>query len=155
MKKIFTKYFMLSLLAISTAFLGTSMAFADFGYPYSTPIYTPSAVSPAVTYSAPAVYKMTLNNINTTVVVITGTCTALSAAPKASVDGVNYVQVNEYVVTNASSGVAAASNVAISAVGTYRFNTAGMKYFELNITALTSSCTVSASGSSAAFTNLE
>lgn len=149
MKRILLFLFLLFTFAL------TGLAQADMNYPYTTPTYRPSPVSPAVTYSAPAVYKLTLNDVNTVVVTIAGTCTSFSATPKAGVDGTNYVQINEYPVSNAASGVAAVSNAAITSAGTYRFNASGMKYFELDITALTASCTVSASGSSAAFTNIE
>ena len=38
-------------------------AFADATYPWSTPSYVPTAVSPSATLSAPGTYAMTTQNV--------------------------------------------------------------------------------------------
>ena len=130
-------------------------AFADATYPWSTPSYVPTAMSPSATLSAPGTYAMTTQNVNTAIFSVSGTCTALAATPQISVDGTNYFPVNVYPVTAGTTGGTAVAATSITAAGLYRVNTSGAHSVRLNITALTASCSFAASGTGASFTNLE
>ena len=116
-------------------------AHADAVYPVTNAFYTPSAISPAQSFTAPSTaYTVTLQNRGVLGVDINGTCTSLAATIQVSMDGTNWRTVNVYpVVTGAISAAAS-----ISAAGAYRANVSGAKVARVNISALTAACSVSA-----------
>jgi len=140
-------------MAVAMAF--SVQAYADATYPVTNPTYIPTARSASVSYSAPADYVVTTNDINTSVFQITGTCTSLAAVAQITVDGTNYVDVNVYPVGSGTVGGVSTAAASISAAGMYRVNTSGASKTRLHITALTAACAVTASGSSGAFTAAE
>lgn len=128
---------MLGVLALPAA------AFAQT-YPYTSPTYLPNAYGGTQILSAPGAYQMTLNGIGTVSVRVSGTCTSLAATLQASNDGTNYTAINLYpVATGTTAPVAVAS---VSAPGFWKANTVGYSSVKLNITALTTSCSVTMVG---------
>lgn len=146
------KRFKLSTLifAFAIALLASSFAIADATYPYTNPTYIPNAVSPAISYAAPADYYFTPNGIGTVSLRVTGTCTSLAAVLQASNDsGTNWTAINLYpIATGTTAPVAVAS---ISAVGFWKANSLGYNKLRLHITALTATCTIAMSGTPGSF----
>ena len=140
------KKFLLSIVLAIAAFAGTSASIAQT-YPWQNPTYTPSAVAPAATYTAPAAYAF--NAIASSVVSfqITGTCTALAAVAQVSNNGTTWVTVNVWPVTTGTITAAAS----VSAAGIYRLNATANQFARLSITALTASCTVQGVGDNASW----
>ena len=139
MKKFFAPLVALVLAAATLAF--SSASSADAVYPVTSPVYTPSAVSPAQSFSAPSTaYSVTLQNRSVLGVAISGTCTSLAATIQVSIDGTNWYAVNVYPVTTGTVTAAAS----ITAAGGYRANVGGARLARVNISALTAACSVSA-----------
>lgn len=124
-------------------------AIADTVYPYTSPSYTPTAVSPPTSYTAPAQYAFTINGIDTLTVRVSGTCTSLAAVLQATNDNTNYTNINLYPIATGTTAPTAVAS--ISAVGFWKANTSGFTKVRLNITALTATCTVAMAGDSSGF----
>ena len=141
MKKLFT-LFAFVVLALASMLSANAQT-----YPYTNPTYTPSAIAPAATYTAPAVYSF--NAVASSVVAfqVTGTCSSLAAVAQVSNNGTTWVTVNVWPVTTGTITAAAS----ISAAGIYRINATAVPYARLNITALTASCTVLGVGDNASW----
>ena len=144
-------------LALAFGLLGFAAptAFADANYPYTHPTYIPTAVAPAVSYSAPGDFLLTNHNINVALFNVSGTCTGLAAAAQISTDGTNFVSVNVYPVGAGTVNGLSVAAASVSAAGMYRVNASGAKVVRLHITALTATCSVSASGTAGSFTTAE
>lgn len=136
---------LLALAALALAGMAFGPAFADAVYPVTTPIYTPSAISPVQVFSAPGTYAVTLHNRSVVAFEINGTCTGVTATVQATVDGVTWRAVNVYPMT--TGVIAAAANIV--AAGAYRSHVAGARSVRLNISALTAACNISASATEA------
>jgi len=135
------KLFLMISLAVLAVLAPASMALADAAYPYTTPTYIPSAVSPVQNFAAPSTaYTVTLQNGGILGVDINGTCTSLAATVEVTVDGTTWRAVNVYPM---ATGVIAAA-ASIVAAGAYRVNVSGARIARVNISALTASCNVSA-----------
>jgi hypothetical protein len=136
MKKLLSKFAILVMMTMTSA-----LAMADAVYPYSNPSYTPTATSPALSYTAPADYTFSANNITVATVRIAGTCTNLAATVQGSNDlGANWTDLH------AASVSAGASTVTLSTTGFWRVNSSGFNKLRVHITALTASCTVAMAG---------
>ena len=144
MKSMFSRILFLAILALTS--FGVM---ADATYPWVSPSYTPTAVSPPVTYTAPNSYKYTIQGIDTVSVRVSGTCTSLAATMQASNDNINFTNINLYpIATGTTAPVAVAS---ISAVGFWKVNTQGYTNVKLVISALTATCTVAMAGDNSGF----
>ncbi len=119
-------------------------------YPYSSPVYTPTAILAPSTLSAPGTFTpFVVSGVSTISVRVTGTCTALAATLQGSNDGTNFTAINLYpVATGASAPTAVAS---ITAVGFWKVNVSGFTSVKLVASALTATCTVAMAGTSGAF----
>lgn len=144
----------LSLLFILAAPFAT--AFADAKYPINTPSYIPMAQTPSVALStgASTTTLMTLNNINSVTLRISGTCTSLAAAVQVTNDvgatKTNWTSVNFW--PSPALGTAAATidaDGSLTAAGLYKIKTEGMTAVRLNVSALTAACSAQFTGSSA------
>jgi len=134
------KFLAFTILAFCALF-GALPVFADANYPYSNPTYIPSAISPAVNFTAPSTsYTVTLQDRTTLGVEVNGTCTALAATVQVSIDGTTWRTVNVYPVATGTITAAAS----ITAAGAYRANVSGTKIARVNVGTLTASCNVSA-----------
>ena len=126
-----------------------SATFADASYPWTNPTYIPNAVGGTYVQSAPADIVMTLQDVGTTSLRVTGTCTSLAAVAQGSNDGTNYTAINLYPIATGTSAPTAVAS--ISAVGFWKANTAGFTNFKLHITALTATCTATLVGHAGGF----
>lgn len=134
------KKFLFPLLISLVASFHISSAVADAAYPYTNAVFTPSAISPVASVSAPTTYAISLQNRSILGVEINGTCTSLAATIQVSVDGTTWRTVNVYPVTTGAISAAAS----ISATGAYRANVSGAKNARVNVTALAAACNISA-----------
>ncbi len=139
------KRYLVLLSAFLFSFVLTLPAFADAVYPYTTPVYIPTAQAGALTYTAPADYTFSLNGVSAVSLRITGTCTSLAASLQGSNDGTNFTPINI-----SSIGAARSSAYTIGAPGFWRADTSGFTTARVHITALTASCTVSMAGTQGA-----
>ena len=130
-------------IAAMLAFMCSVPVFADAVYPYTSPVYTPSATSAAQNFTGVGTYTLTLQNRSIAMFDVSGTCTSLAAVIQASADGTNWRTVNVYPVVTGTITAAAS----ISGVGAFRANVSGAKVVRMNITALTATCVISASAS--------
>jgi hypothetical protein len=138
------KLLSLALVALAASF--SSSVFADAAYPYTNPTYIGTAISPAAVYSAPADYTFTTSNVGTAVLQVSGTCTGLVGTVQGS-SQVTGAPV--WVTLRAYPIVGGASVASVGAAGTWRIDTAGYGQTRLHITALTATCTIGMSGTSA------
>ena len=141
MKKILFA-FVLSALAL----LNLNVAVAQT-YPWNNPTYTPVAIGPSTTYTAPAIYSFNAVGASVVAFQISGTCTSLAATAQVSNNNSTWVTVNVWPVTTGTITAAAS----ISAAGIYRINTTAVEYARLNISALTASCSVIGIGDNASW----
>lgn len=115
-------------------------------YPTTNPTYIPSAVLTPVALAAPGNVVYAAQGLGTVTLRVTGTCTSLAGTVQGSNDGgTNYTSIP---ITPISAGASVPSG-AISAVGFWRANAAGMNRIRVNVTALAASCTFALSGSPA------
>jgi hypothetical protein len=119
-------------------------------YPYTTPVYIPNAVIPTQTISAPATINFSTQGLGTLSLRVSGTCTSLAATLKASNDsGANYTAINLYPVATGTTAPTAVAS--ISAAGFWKSNVAGFNQVQLNVSALTATCTVTMLGTPGGF----
>ena len=133
MKNLFSKF-----MVFAAGLLFAVVAFAQV-YPYSNPSYTPMAVLPPVTLSAPGAVVFNNNGSATIGITIQGTCTSLTAVPQVSNDGTNYITENMYPLTVVTT---AGAVLTTSAAGAWHANIQGWRFFRMNVTALTAACTI-------------
>ena len=143
--KLFSKIFSVLMFAVVLA----TSAFAQT-YPVTTPHYIPNMRFPAFTIvSGVAASSATLNNIGTTSLFVTGTCTSLAATVQASDDGTNWITLNMYPY---NATVAASAVTSISATGTWVMNTGGYNKVRVSNTAVSgTACVGTLAGSPNAF----
>lgn len=135
------KHLALLLLTGMSMLIG-NLAIADATYAYTNPTYIPTATSPPLAYTAPADYAFQSNGLEAVTLRVTGTCTALAGTLQGSNDnGTNWTDLNL-----ANVGVGSGSTVAVSGVGFWRANVAGLNKLRFHITALTATCTVAMAG---------
>lgn len=134
------KHLMKALFAVVISFGLMAAAFADTVYPYTNPTYLPTAVSPPVTYTAPADYVLTNNGLTTVSMRISGTCTSLAGTLQGTNDSTTWTDITLYPVGGG------ASTKSFAAAGFWRTDTAGFNKVRAHITALTASCTVAMAG---------
>jgi len=148
MKKILHFVLLLGVLAGGLLAIG-SPANAQV-YPYSSPTYTPNArMSAMAIASAVPSTTQTLNNVGTTALQITGTCTNLVGKLEASVDGTNWVTLNLYPY---NSTAAASAVTSVTGTGAWVANTGGYNNIRVNNSAVTgSACVANMSGSPTGF----
>ena len=140
------KKFLLICTLAALSLIGFTSAQAQT-YPWQNPTYSPSAIGPTTSYSAPAIYPF--NAIASSVVAfqVSGTCTSLAATAQVSNNNTTWVTVNVWPVATGTITAAAS----ISAAGIYRINATAVQYARLNITALTAACSVTAVGDNASW----
>ena len=129
-----------SFLLIAAALILARVVSADAVYPYTTPVYLPTANAGSQTFTAPGDYTFSLNGISLATLRVSGTCSSLVGAVQGSNDGTNYTTIN-------ASGIGINSNTfSITAPGFWRSNVSGFTRVRFHITALTASCTVTMAG---------
>lgn len=138
------KFFTLALFAVAALF--SAAVNANAVYPYTNPTYIPSAVSPMANYVAPADYVFTTSNISTAALQVTGTCTGLVAAVQGTTEVAGTPTWTALNVVPVAGGTPIAS---LTTTGLWRIDTAGFAQVRLHITALTATCNVAMSGTSA------
>jgi hypothetical protein len=116
-------------------------------YPFANPTYSPSAIGPATSYSAPAIYTFDAVAASVVSFQISGTCTGVTATAQVSNNNSTWVTVNVWPVTTGTITAAAS----VTATGIYRINTTAVHYARLNISALTAACTVLGVGDNASW----
>ena len=130
-------------------------------YPYTTPVYQPNAIAPAVTITAstssvvPIVFQA--NNLATVALRITGTCYNLIAAVQGTNDGVNWTTLNNHTVGSGTAGFGTAIS-SITAAAFVRNSSAGFTQERVNVTNFSTSgvgCTFNMTGSEAGAGGLE
>lgn len=147
MKHLFSKTMLLGLLVVGlvAAAVATPTLPAVSGptYPTTNPQYTPLAVLGPITVSAPTNILFTNSGSDTVAYTAQGACTGLTMTASVSNDGTNFVTTNMYPINSTATTSAVTTT---SASGVWRSNTAAIRYFQLNITALTGSCTIGVVG---------
>lgn len=146
MKKMFS---MLFALVIGLGIAASSMAQT---YPYTNPVYTPDATLASQAIASGVASTAFVNNgIGTLSLQVSGTCTDLAGALKASSNGTTYETINVY----PSSGTAASLVVpatSITATGIYMANVASYAKIRFENSAVTgSACAVTMRGSTQPF----
>jgi hypothetical protein len=140
-----------SLIALASIALSVASLKADAQtYPYSSPVYTPTAILAPSTLAAPGTFTpFVVSGVATVSVRITGTCTALAATLQGSNDGTNFTAINLYPIATGTSAPTAVASV--SAVGFWKANVTGFTSVKLVASALTATCTVAMAGTAGAF----
>ena len=134
-------------------------AFADVIYPYTNPVYVPTAQLAAQTLNlsatGPNTYTMTTQNLSTGVISLSGTCTALASNVKGSTSTSSTAVFSSALTLTPAEGGASITSLTAAAVGIYKFSMAGFAQIKYTVTALTgNSCVMSISGTNAPEPNL-
>lgn len=132
--------------SILTALALSIPAFGDATYPWTSPVYIPTAVSPPASFSAPGDYVFTTGNISTAIVQVSGTCTGFTAAVQGSPQVGTSVSWTTLPAIPATGG---ASVTSLTSTGIWKVDTSGFAQTRLHITALTAACSISMSGTPA------